>query len=104
MDGHRDSPDLDIIHRSGCTRDSSLRHDHYGIQRRTVEDLFAAPHAENWIYEGESKTFRAIKFSVEGKNGLYCHSCKGCEHAHVMCNDTFRRAAMQILTNVVTHE
>lgn len=60
MDGYRDRVDLDIIHHYGCARGNSLRHDHHGLQRRTLEDLSAAPHAENWLYEGELQTFRGI--------------------------------------------
>lgn len=53
MDGHRDSLDLDPVRYLGCTGGHRFRHDHHGLQRRTLEDLFAAPHAEKWIYECE---------------------------------------------------
>lgn len=55
VDGYRDSAHLDIIYRPGRARGNSLRHDHHGLQRRTPEDLFAAPHAESWLYEGERR-------------------------------------------------
>lgn len=53
MDGHRDSPDLDLVHHLSCSGGHRFRHDHHGLQRRTPEDLLAAPHAKNWIYECE---------------------------------------------------
>lgn len=53
MDGYRDSADLDIIHHPCCARGHSLRHDHHGLQRRTLEDLFASSNAENRFHEGE---------------------------------------------------
>lgn len=53
MDGYRDSAHLDNIHHPGCARGDSLRHDHHELQRRTFEDLLAAPRAENRIHEGE---------------------------------------------------
>lgn len=55
MDGYGDSAHLDIVHNLGCARGNSLRHDHHGLQRRALEDLFAAPHAKNRLYEGELK-------------------------------------------------
>lgn len=53
MDGYRDSLDLDIFHYLSRARGHCFRHDHHGLQRRILEDLFAAPHAKNWIYECE---------------------------------------------------
>ena len=53
VDGYRDRAHLDNIHHPSCARGNSLRHAHHGIQRRPLEDLFAAPHAEHEFHEGE---------------------------------------------------
>lgn len=57
MDGHRDSLDLDTVRCLGDTGGHRFRHDHHGLQRRTLEDLFAAPHAKKPIHECELLIF-----------------------------------------------
>lgn len=53
VDGYRDNLDLDLVHYLSDTGGHCFRHDHHGLQRRPLEDLSAAPHAKNWIYECE---------------------------------------------------
>lgn len=101
VDGYRDNVDLDTVHHPSCARGNSLWHDHHGLQRRTLADLFAAPHAENWIYEGELQASTGLSFSVE-KNREYWHSCERWRRAHVIHTDSLGQTVMQILTNSET--
>lgn len=106
VDGYRDSADLDIIHHLGCARGNSFRHDHHGLQGWTLEDLFAAPYAENELYEGELWHTDLLRYITEcGEKQCVCwHSCEHYKpaNAHKIHTDTYRPMEMQMLAGGLT--